>query len=223
MHKYSIFSHNWLALKLQNEGFQKMKPNINGVTLDLGCGSRPFKSEIDSCCTLNIGIDWPNSPHRFSANIAADLTYKLPIRKQSVDTVVLLEVLEHIQNPAQLLAEIHEILKPKGRIVMSTPFQWREHEKPFDYYRYTRFGLCYILETAGFDNIQIVAKSGVWVTIALKINYQLARLTPRNRKSILGLVFFPIFFTNQILAFILDKIWPGDGETIGYFATAYKP
>ena len=51
------------------------------------------------------------------------------------------------------------------------PFQWHIHEAPHDYYRYTNFGLEYMLSKAGFKNIEIIANTGFWVTWILKFNY----------------------------------------------------
>jgi SAM-dependent methyltransferase len=45
----------------------------------------------------------------------------LPIRNASVDAVMLLDVLEHVPNPAATVGEVHRILRPGGYLVLSVP------------------------------------------------------------------------------------------------------
>ena len=50
------------------------------------------------------------------ANVAA-----LPLADGSVDTVVLLDVLEHLDEPAAAVAEARRVLRPDGQLVLSVP------------------------------------------------------------------------------------------------------
>jgi ubiquinone/menaquinone biosynthesis C-methylase UbiE len=50
---------------------------------------------------------------------------------ESVDVVVCAEVIEHVDDPEQLLSEIYRLLKPNGRLIITTPV--RLTEKPFDH------------------------------------------------------------------------------------------
>jgi SAM-dependent methyltransferase len=65
------------------------------------------------------------------------------------------EVFEHIFSPHQVLAELHRVLRPGGTILISIPFVFREHEKPFDFARYTSFGIRHLLIECGFSIQQI--------------------------------------------------------------------
>ena len=87
-----------------------------------------------------ICIDWENSEHKNRMlDIRCNLSEVLPLKDESVDTVILSDVLEHIYKPEFLLQEIHRILRPQGALLLNVPFLYPEHEKPYDYFRYTEF------------------------------------------------------------------------------------
>ncbi len=57
--------------------------------------------------------------------------------------------LEHLPEPGLALAEIARTLEPGGRLLIAAPHEWEVHQAPHDYFRYTRYGLQYLLERAG--------------------------------------------------------------------------
>ena len=117
-------------------------------------------------------MNWSNSPHDLKADIVANLNEALPIENQVADSVISLSVMEHLREPQLFLSEAHRILKPGGAIILQVPFMWWVHEAPHDYFRYTRYGLEYMFEKAGFSAIQIYPQTGFWTTWTLKFNYQ---------------------------------------------------
>jgi SAM-dependent methyltransferase len=52
-------------------------------------------------------------------------------------------------NPDEFLGEIMRVLKPGGKLLLTVPFVWDEHEQPYDYARYSSFGLRALLEKQG--------------------------------------------------------------------------
>jgi SAM-dependent methyltransferase len=67
------------------------------------------------------------------------------------DVVVCTEVLEHVPNPHQVVAELSRLLKAGGALYVSVPFSAREHQIPYDFFRYTQYGLRHLFEQAGLD------------------------------------------------------------------------
>jgi len=135
-----------------------------------------------------------------------------------VDTVTLFQVLEHIAEPQQLLDEVYRILKPGGRLIITVPFMWHIHEAPHDYYRYTRYGLEYMLRKAGFLIIQVTENTGFWQTCALKFNYHTARFA----RGIIRCFFIPLWLFTQMTAPLLDKFDKHPQETASYTVIAEK-
>jgi SAM-dependent methyltransferase len=225
MHPEPRLSHNWLVRKLHNDMLGRHLACLHGTVVDLGCGTRPHEDEIRGHADRYVGIDWSNTPHELRADIAADLNRVLPVRDEVADCVVSFQVIEHLAEPGMMLNEAWRILKHDGLLMLSVPFQWWVHEAPWDYQRFTRYGLQYQLEKAGFTKLQIVPLSGFWSMWLLKLNYQTVRLIrgPRPVRLALRTLLVPFWWLAQVSAPVLDKYWKEENETLGYFVTARKP
>jgi SAM-dependent methyltransferase len=92
--------------------------------------------------------------------------------------VLLTQVLEHIPEPATVLAELHRVLKPGGTLWLTAPLFYAEHEKPYDFFRYTQFGLRHLLGGAGFEVQEVEWMEGYLGTLS----YQ-ARVLSRSLPS----------------------------------------
>ena len=225
MNNIKYFDHNWGMKRALNKKIMQEFKKIKGSVIDLGCGLQPFKLDILKFADTYTGVDWANSFHDVKADIIADLNQPLDIESQSFDSVVSFEVLEHLCEPQIMLKEANRILKKDGVLLLSMPFQWWVHEEPWDYQRFTRYGLEYQLKKAGFTDIAIEETTGFWLMWILKLNYQLTRLVrgPRLLKLTAKIFLVPFWFISQWLAIYLDKVWHEDKETAGYVVTARKP
>lgn len=224
MYKLSYADHNWLAKIKYNDFIKHRTPLLKGLIIDLGCGERPFEQDILKYADTYIGVDWSNTIHGLQAEIIADLNQPLPLPDESYDHVVSFEVLEHLSEPQVMLSEAYRILRPTGGLTLSMPFQWWIHEEPWDYQRFTRYGLEYQLKKAGFSNIVIQPTTGFWTMWILKLNYQLTKLVlgPKILRTLIRVFLIPLWWVLQMLAIFLDKFWKEDRETAGYFVTAQK-
>ena len=93
-------------------------------------------------------------------DIACDLSRAIPLKDNSVDTVILSDVLEHISDPEKLLTEVHRVCRPQANLLMSVPFFYWLHEEPHDYFRYTRHGLAILLDKANMNITHLEAYGG---------------------------------------------------------------
>ncbi|MEW5975395.1 MAG: methyltransferase domain-containing protein [Acidobacteriota bacterium] len=82
-------------------------------------------------------IDFKAGPN---VDLIADLHW-IPLATESVDGITCVAVVEHLRNPAQLVAETHRILKPGGLAHFNIPFMQPYHASPDDFQRYTDSGL----------------------------------------------------------------------------------
>jgi SAM-dependent methyltransferase len=150
--------------------------DYKGVVIDLGCGMCPYKKDILKVADHYIGVDWENSIHdQSNVDVFADLAKPLPFPDEYADTVVSFQVMEHLPEPGLFLKESRRILKRGGEIFLTAPFMWHVHEAPHDYFRFTRYGLKYLLEKTGFMDIKISENTGFWQTWVLKFNYHTVR------------------------------------------------
>jgi len=127
--------------------------SLSGKLLDIGCGSKPYQSLFHVEEYLGLDIDSENSRKRGIADYFYDGN-TFPIESESFDSALCNQVLEHVFNPDAFLSEIHRVLKRDGKLLLTVPFVWDEHEQPFDYARYSSFGLKALLEKNGFRIIQ---------------------------------------------------------------------
>jgi SAM-dependent methyltransferase len=216
--------HNWLIYDIGDEWLRKFTDNNKGSLYDLGCGEMPYKDWLLNYADKYIGVDWGSTLHELKADILADLNEALPIDAEVADTVISLSVMEHLREPQLFLNEANRILKPGGVMILQVPFMWRVHEAPYDYFRYTRYGLQYMFEKAGFNEIIVYSQTGFWVMWTLKFNYQTLKLMrgPWLIRKPIG-IFMRVFWeVNQRIAPLLDKHWKSESETAGYIVTAIK-
>ena len=122
---------------------------LSGSILDIGCGSKPYEFCFKNS-TSYFGIDVLATGHDHSET-SADLYFdgkEIPFPESSFDNIVCFEVIEHVFSLSSLLSQIFTILRPNGYFLITIPFGWDEHEQPFDYARYTSFGIIHLLESA---------------------------------------------------------------------------
>jgi len=103
----------------------------------------------------------------------------IPVEDQRYDLVLCTQVLEHLPEPADVLKELHRVLRPGGELWLSAPLFYPEHEQPYDFYRYTSFGLRHRLESAGFEVKSLEWLEGYFGTLAFQLRTA-ARVLPRN-------------------------------------------
>lgn len=218
-------AHNWLIYDIGDRWLEKYSVLYRGTVYDLGCGEAPYKDWFMQFVEQYIGVDWTDSLHNIKADIVVDLNAPLPIDDAVADTVLSFSVMEHLSEPQLMLNEAHRILKPDGSLIMQAPWQWRIHEAPYDFFRYTPYGLRLLLERAGFTEINVQPQAGFFSMMTLKMNYFTRRLVrgPKLfRYPILGVLSI-FWYLGQKLAPLLDKLdrnWAL--ETTGYFVTAKK-
>jgi SAM-dependent methyltransferase len=109
-----------------------------------------------------ICADWGKSAHGDAhVDILCDLSRQLPFDAGVFDTVLLADVLEHIPEPLLLLQEVARVLRPGGRLVMGVPFLYGLHEQPYDFFRYTEFGLKYLIGRVHMRVISLESVGGL--------------------------------------------------------------
>jgi SAM-dependent methyltransferase len=117
--------------------------------------------------------------HRYeSADFAGEpkaLTYvcdltAIPVEPERYDMVVCTQVLEHVPRPEAVLVELYRVLKPGRQLWLSTPLFYEEHMQPYDFFRYTRFGLRSLFERAGFSVNEIVELEGYYGTLSYQMD-----------------------------------------------------
>ncbi len=176
-------THPWNAVAhtVLNNAFASLAPaHVTGRLLDIGCGVKPYESMFAPYVTEHVGVDHPDSPHSSTAVDVLATAYDIPLPDASFDTILMSEVLEHLEEPADALAECFRLLRPSGKILVSVPMVWTLHEEPRDFYRFTPYGLQHLLSGAGFEVVDLVPLGGQWLTLGLMFGYAVGQ-TPLRR------------------------------------------
>lgn len=97
----------------------------NTVVADIGCGAGSFLDYIRGVCKTSIAVE-PAAHYRKSLAERGYITYPYALdalhsHYNAVDIIVSFSVIEHIQDPLNFLKEIHSLLRPDGKLIVSTP------------------------------------------------------------------------------------------------------
>ena len=135
------------------------------------------------------------------------------------DVIVMSEVLEHVRAPHEALANIYASLKKGGKLVLTTPFMLPIHDRPYDYYRFTRYGLEFLLNN--FDDVQVNERNSYFEAI----DVLWVRMWQANTRSARIAAFFVVplvFLVKAPVSYVLGMIVDNDTMTTGYVVTATK-
>lgn len=214
----SWFSPDKLIKDLQWDSLSKVSKFARGKLLDVGCGKMPYKSIFLPKVSKYIGID-KNSD---DADIKNDFL-EATIPAKSYDTILCTQVLEHAPEPQKLLTKISKVLKKNGVLILTAPFTGYLHEVPHDYYRYTKYGLQYMLKHANF-RIVYIKSEGNWITsIGQEI---ISYLEPTYNRFLLKypkrLLQFSVLLLIKALSHLPERFIKSQYSVINYIIVAKK-
>jgi SAM-dependent methyltransferase len=182
--KLARTASDWIDIQesLITASLRDVAPRAHGRLLDVGCGNKPYEPFFRPYVTEYLGVE-----HEATFTLTAagtddgrrrpDLTYdgqRLPFPDRSFDTVLNVQVLEHTPRPRALVAEMARVLADDGLLILNAPFQFRLHEQPHDYFRYSSHGLRHLCEEAGLEVLEIRQQGSLWSVIGHKLNTYLA-------------------------------------------------
>lgn len=191
----------------------------NELVIDVGCGEMPYAKFFEHC--RYIGVDVLFSGRSLDRKLPT-LWFDgetIPIEDNSCSHVLLIEVAEHVYDPKKLLSEINRILISNGTFIITAPFYWPIHEEPYDFKRYTRFGLTRILQDSGFEIVDAQNTGNMFVSFFQTINSFLYTLSGKR----LYVAFLPLFFIFNLLGHFLSFYKSNDNPfALGYFFIGKK-
>jgi SAM-dependent methyltransferase len=160
--------------------------------LDIGCGEKPYMPFFLPYAATYRGLDAEPGPFVDDVGRAEELPYS----DASFDVVLCTQVLEHVDDPGQTVAEIHRVLRPNGLALLSTHGVFLYHPDPpesdRDYWRWTHAGLRRLFAEAGsWSTLDVEAQGDVVACLGYIacqfVDEGLARVCrPRLRRLAIG-------------------------------------
>lgn len=139
---------------------RRLEPQRGELVLDYGCGEMPYRSLFGSGVEVE-GADLPGNPLA-RWEVGADGT--IPAPDERFDIVLSTQVLEHVEDPKLYLSECARVLRPGGRLLLSTHGIMIYHPDPVDLWRWTWAGLERIVTEAGFRTVHLEGVMGLPAT-----------------------------------------------------------
>lgn len=195
-----------------------------GKLLDIGCGNKPYEIYFKKCTDEYIGCDIVQSSENVVDYICPANQLSFP--DASFNTVFSTQVLEHVADTKGMIKEAYRVLDKEGYALFTVPFSWELHEEPYDFYRFSKYGLKAIFEEQGFEIIAIKSNGGKWAAISqlwLNVLFS-ARRYKTLRSRIIKWIFvrFRFIVIYNKFSVWLDKRFFDDILTLNYLVIAKK-
>lgn len=192
------------------QAMKEMAPDLNGRLLDFGCGSKPYKRLCKNVSEY-IGVDMENEGHDHRTE-DVDFYYDgktLPFENASFDAILCSEVLEHVPDLDATLTELNRVLKQGGKMLITVPFVWPEHELPYDFRRFTAGGLMQTAEKHGFQVVKTKKIGKFYEVITQMWMMYLHNALYTKKHYLLNLLINAVFiFPFTLIGLILSAILP---------------
>ena len=198
------------------------------IVLDIGAGEATLRDRFPRARYIAVDRGIGHTGWDYSALDAVGDALAIPLGPGTCDLVVSKQVLEHMREPLHALDEIRRVLKPGGRVLLSTNQQWPQHQQPHDFFRFTSFGLRYIFEQAGLQVERIEPMGGAFSVALFGLSQTLApHIWSRGARGhrIAAVVLRPVGWLMRLLMPLvsaLDRLDRTKDNTLGYYVSARR-
>ncbi len=205
----------WFIFKDNYKSLSEISHYIKGRVLDIGCSNKEARKYLPDDCQY-IGLDYYKTATEWYGSYPE--TYgdaqNLPFKDNSVNSVLLLDVLEHLPAPEKCIREIKRILIAGGVFIIQVPFIYPLHDVPLDFQRWTLFGLRELLKD-GFTIIEEIHQGNPLESASLMMNIAICKTIlnwiKQKNPAALVIVLLPlIILCINIITKIIGYISPSD-------------
>jgi SAM-dependent methyltransferase len=150
------------------------------LVLDAGAGSSPYAELFAHARYESADFQQVDGKRYVPVTHVCDLR-EIPVEDGRYDLVLCSQVLEHLPEPLAVLSEFHRVLRDDGQLWITCPLFYCEHEQPYDFYRYTQYGLAHLIEGAGFRVDDLEWLEGFFGTLGYQARYAAEHLPVEPR------------------------------------------
>ena len=192
------------------------------AVLDAGSGECRFKPMFRHA--RYIGIDFAQGDPAWDyskLDVIGQLEH-LSFPDLSFDHVLSIVVLEHTPQPGRVIEEFRRVLKPGGMVHLVVPHMWEEHQRPYDFFRFTSNGIRYLLQSTGIRIRRIHPIGGFFWQLGRRLMGVLS-FTQSGWRWLLFPVLAPVFgLVLPLCCYYLDTLDEDRAYTLGFIAEGWK-
>ena len=174
-----------------------------------------YREKFFSACEYE-ALDFREDRFVHPAKKEGEDRHRIPFPDQHFDVIVTTKyIMEHISEPETVIQELYRTLKPGGEVFVVAAHVRRQHQKPYDFFRFTEFGLEYLFKKAGFAKMEITASNG-WAVTLTSYAYFFERSIPMPRmvERFFDSIYYYIV---EPLGFFLDRLDNGYGRDLSLY------
>jgi SAM-dependent methyltransferase len=192
------------------------------LVLDAGAGECRFKPMFRHASYVGIDFAQGDPSWDYSKLDVIGRLEELPFRDGTFDRLLSIVVLEHTPQPAKVIGEVRRVLKSGGSVHMVVPHMWEEHQKPFDFFRYTSSGIRYLMESEGLRVKRVEPVGGFFWQLSRRLMAVLA-FTQQGWRWLLFPVLAPVFgLIHPLCCYYLDGTDQEKAYTLGFICEGFK-
>jgi SAM-dependent methyltransferase len=214
----SLSNPNWLVLRERRKLFQRWLANVPGTSLrvlDVGGRIQPYRVLLEGRCTHYVAIDLQRTP---LINVIGTAE-QLPFGDGVFDLVVCTQVLEYIENPRAVIAEMRRSLKPGGFLLLSVPSVF-PRDSEVEYWRFLPRALRSLL--SDFSAVDVAPEGNSLAGFLRTVN--VCTVTFARPEVLAELLSFTLIPLLNVLAACVQRFGSGvdDRFTANFSALAQK-
>jgi SAM-dependent methyltransferase len=186
-----------------------------GRVLDYGSAEAPYRDFFPADVEF-VPADLPDNP---DAALELNPDGTVPVGDESFEAVLSTQVLEHVTDPELYLSECFRVLRPGGRMLLSTHGVFVYHPDPEDYWHWTCAGLRRAVQEAGFEVVRFEGVIGLLSTGLQLVQDATYYKPPRPLRPLLALVM-------QALITLADRLQSDESRALNaqvFALVAAKP
>jgi SAM-dependent methyltransferase len=174
----TLWHSHYLTTRFSEKCLTILGRKLQGKVLDVGAGTGHGAKYLNKDKTVYYPTDLPSARDSSDETISMKpekmkvccSCYELPFPNESMEGMMFISVLEHLENPPLALREAHRVMASGGDILISTPFIFPVHGFPMDFKRWTLEGLKLEVKNAGFECLEGETIGNTFASLALNIN-----------------------------------------------------
>jgi SAM-dependent methyltransferase len=173
-----LWHSHYLTARFSEKCLTILGRKLQGKVLDVGAGTGHGARYLNKDRTAYYPIDLPTARDSSDETISMKAEkikvycscYELPFSNETMEGMMFMSVLEHLENPLLALREAYRVMASDGNILISTPFLFPVHGFPMDFRRWTLEGLKLEVKNAGFECLEGKTIGNTFASLALNIN-----------------------------------------------------